>query len=497
MHAATRRAPPSVPTTTIVAALIAERRAVAEATSTTDHDPDTAPTPSTAEILSLAESRARSRGLSKVTPLDVRYAAQTLSTRLKPPNPFVDPVPENHADLTARLATLKASIESGHCRKPRVLSLCDSTGFVARAFADAGCDVAVVGLSPPEDDTLPYVVGDAATFVDAGVDLVVGQPPCTLLTNAGVVWLHRDPSRLPEMLNAADFFLRLMDADAPFVALENPKMHRYARAAIRGLRPTQYVHPWQFGHGETKSIGLFLRGLPPLHPERLVTGRAHVRASLPQSPQRSDLRSRTYLGLAAAMALQWVPVLAEWVRQQPPGTSSPSSSLTTFDLCARTAAASRHQAFDVTTTTAPDSTNPVHVPHVAERADGPSRWICPHGTPHLFETSTPSHTPACRNGRCVLHFRSFVDHRATALPPNATVSRQLASRAPHASRCPPPRRPHGAPAPGGCSAYRPLLRRTPPAAAPAGRARAVGRPLRHPPALTPRRVVGVGPSPPT
>ena len=135
------------------------------------------------------------------------------------------------------------------------------------------------------------------------------------------------------MHGGAKFFKRLLDADAPFVVLENPAMHRYATAAIGGLRPSQYIHPFEHGHGETKSIGLYADGLPLLQATKLVTGRTHVRASLPQSPQRSAIHGRTYLGVAAAMATQWTPVFAQHVGELLAGIRSKDNSLSAFDLC--------------------------------------------------------------------------------------------------------------------------------------------------------------------
>ena len=180
---------------------------------------------------------------------------------------------------------------------------------------------------------MPHIMGDASDFVDAGFDLVLGQPPCTFLCNAGVVWLHRDPNRFLDMHRGAKFFKRLLDADAPFVALENPAMHRYATAAIGGLRPSQYIHPFEHGHGETKSMGIYADGLPLLLATKLVTDRTHLRASLPQSPQRSAIRGRTYLGVAAAMAIQWTPVLAQHVATQNAGTRSHDDTRSAFDPC--------------------------------------------------------------------------------------------------------------------------------------------------------------------
>ena len=78
-------------------------------------------------------------------------------------------------------------------------------------------------------------MGGASDFIDAGFDFIIGQPPCTFLCNAGVVWLHRDPNRFLGMHRGAKFFKRLLDTDATFVALENPAMHRYATAAIGAM----------------------------------------------------------------------------------------------------------------------------------------------------------------------------------------------------------------------------------------------------------------------
>ena len=192
---------------------------------------------------------------------------------------------------------------------------------------------------PSEDPTMPHINGDASDFIDAGFDFIIGQPPCTFLCNAGVVWLHRDPNRFLDMHRGAKFFKRLLDADAPFVALENPAMHRYATAAIGGLWPSQYIHPFEHGHGETKSIGIYADGLPLLTVTNLMTGRTHVRASLPQSPQRSAIRGRTYIGVAAAMATQWTKVIAKHVGEDTEGIPSKDDSRSAFELCV--AAASR------------------------------------------------------------------------------------------------------------------------------------------------------------
>ena len=113
--------------------------------------------------------------------------------------------------------------------------------------------------------------------------------------------------------------------DGPFVAVENSKMHRYARALV-GVTPTQFVHPWQHGHGHTKPTALYLRNLPEIVPTQLEEGRLHALARLPPSADRSALRSRTYPGVAAAMATQWMPVLIDYLHHRVLGTRNCSAA---------------------------------------------------------------------------------------------------------------------------------------------------------------------------
>ena len=394
--------PPMVPTIAAIAALVAEQRTAELFASTTPMSP----APTIVDILKEAGRRARSRGAAQVTPLDVRHAAQLFApprASLVPPKPFVDPQPEHTEELPDLFEAVHATIDASGHRPPRVLSVGDATGIVANAFRRTGCDVVTIDRLPSEDPTMPHVMGDASDFVDAGFDLVVGQPPCTFLCNAGVVWLHRDPNRFLDMHRSAKFFKRLLDADAPFVALENPAMHRHATAAIGGLRPSQYIHPFEHGHGETKSIGIWADGLPLLLATKLVAGRAHLRASLPQSPQRSAIRGRTYLGVAAAMAIQWTPVLAQHVATQHAGIRSHDDTRSAFDLCVATAS-----RLDRALTVRPEHIDPegilravnITIPEEHDDTDadiaaaaltaadaktsGPRKpeWVCEHGRSH-------------------------------------------------------------------------------------------------------------------
>lgn len=139
---------------------------------------------------------------------------------------------------------------------------------------------------------------------------MVAHPPCTYLANSGVRWLYGgkgnvvDEARWKQMEAAAIFFKHLLESDISKVAIENPIMHRYATEII-GRKHDQIIQPWQFGHGETKATALWLKNLPPLVPTDIVEERKpRVHWESP-SPNRWRNRSRTYEGIAKAMAEQW------------------------------------------------------------------------------------------------------------------------------------------------------------------------------------------------
>lgn len=193
----------------------------------------------------------------------------------------------------------------------RVLVACEESGRVRDAFLARGHDAISCDILPTSSPG-PHIQDDVLRHL-AGWDLIIAHPPCTYLANSGVCWLHRDPARWKMLDEAAEFFLKLYDAPCDRVCVENPIMHKYARERIRGMRPTQIVQPWMFGHMEQKATGLFLRGLPPLEETNNVREammklpdnerqRLHY---LPPSKDRARLRSQTFAGIAAAMADQW------------------------------------------------------------------------------------------------------------------------------------------------------------------------------------------------
>lgn len=135
-------------------------------------------------------------------------------------------------------------------------------------------------------------------------DLVIAHPPCTFLTNSGVRWIASNPFRVTQVKAAAEFFLACYNANAKYVCVENPIMHKYGRQEVK-VEYTQIIQPWQFGHGETKATCLWLKNLPPLVPTKIVEGRkAKVHKTWGQGKGKL-LRSITYSGIAAAMAEQW------------------------------------------------------------------------------------------------------------------------------------------------------------------------------------------------
>lgn len=204
----------------------------------------------------------------------------------------------------------------------RVLIACEFSGIVRRAFTAAGFDTWSCDLLPAEDGSNHHYRGDVRDILLDGWDLlIVAHPPCTRLCNSGVRWLSKPPpgrthdDMQAELRDGAALFSDLWNAPIPRVAVENPIMHKHAKALIRNYAPpAQTVQPWQFGHGETKATCLWLRNLPALTPTKIVDGRTQRVARMPPGPDRWKERSRTFDGIAAAMADQWGALLREQIR---------------------------------------------------------------------------------------------------------------------------------------------------------------------------------------
>jgi len=193
----------------------------------------------------------------------------------------------------------------------KVLIACEYSGTVRDAFIARGHDAMSCDLLPT-DKKGPHHQGSVFDIIDQGWDLMVAHPPCTYLCNSGVCWLDKKEGRRDQMKAGAEFFKQLLEADIPHIAVENPIMHKYAKAII-GRGPDQIIQPWMFGHKEKKGTGLWLKGLPKLVPTTDLKDETDI---LPkrlqqrihwQSPgkDRWKVRSTTFKGIAKAMAKQW------------------------------------------------------------------------------------------------------------------------------------------------------------------------------------------------
>ena len=180
----------------------------------------------------------------------------------------------------------------------RVLIACEYSATVRDAFRAKGHEAWSCDLLPTDGDARWHVQGDVFDIITDGWDLMVAHPPCTHLSVSGARWFK---DKLVEQAEALDFVRRLLDASIPRIALENP----ISIISSRIRKPTQIIQPWQFGHGETKATCLWLKNLPPLVSTKVVDGREARVHKMAPSPDRWKERSRTYQGIADAMADQW------------------------------------------------------------------------------------------------------------------------------------------------------------------------------------------------
>jgi len=179
----------------------------------------------------------------------------------------------------------------------KILIACEFSGRVRDAFRYRGHDATSCDILDTEQQGQHYC-GDVLDILDDGWDLLIAFPPCTYLAVSGAKWF----SQRPEKQRSALWFVQfLMDAPVPRIAIENP----IGVISTRIRKPDQIIQPWMFGHGEVKSTCLWLKNLPYLNPTDIVTGREQWVHQASPGPNRSKDRSRTYSGIAEAMAAQW------------------------------------------------------------------------------------------------------------------------------------------------------------------------------------------------
>jgi hypothetical protein len=219
----------------------------------------------------------------------------------------------------------------------RVLVACEESQVVCKAFRERGheaysCDVLPCSGGHPEwhiqGDVLEVINGiiidkktgeyiaDGNHRLSTKWDIMIAHPPCTRLANSGVRWL-KERNLWRDLDYAVGFFAQIHEAPINKIAIENPIPHKYAREGFRyehgatlnwigGIgKYDQIIQPWQFGHGETKATCLWLKNLPKLEPTNIVEGREQRIHKMPPGADRAKERSKTFPGIAKAMAEQW------------------------------------------------------------------------------------------------------------------------------------------------------------------------------------------------
>ena len=190
-----------------------------------------------------------------------------------------------------------------------VLIACEESGIVRDAFRALGHNAWSCDLQPCSGDPEFHFQDDVRDVIREILwDFMIAHPPCTYLANSGVRWLWDEngemiTERWDDMEAGRSFFLDMLNAKIKKVCIENPISHYHARLP----RWSQLVQPWQFGDNFSKATCLWTRGLSPLVPSVLTEPAdvAHECHFMSPGPERQKLRSRTYPGIANAMALQW------------------------------------------------------------------------------------------------------------------------------------------------------------------------------------------------
>lgn len=179
----------------------------------------------------------------------------------------------------------------------RVLIACEYSATVREAFSKLGHDAWSCDILETE---IPgnHLQCDVREILGDGFDMMIAHPPCTHLAVSGARWFK---NKKVEQAEALEFVRLLLNAPIQRIALENP----ISIISSRIRKPDQVIQPWQFGHGETKATCLWLKNLPKLQPTNIVSGREQRIWKLPPGENRWKERSRTFEGIARAMANQW------------------------------------------------------------------------------------------------------------------------------------------------------------------------------------------------
>jgi len=192
-----------------------------------------------------------------------------------------------------------------------ILIACEHSGtvrdaFIKKSHAAISCDLL------PTDTPGPHYQGDVRDILYLDWDMIIAHPDCTYITNSGVCHLHTDEARWKKLDSACEFFKLFIDHPCEKKVIENPIPHKYAVERI-GQKYSQIIHPWQHGHPEKKATCLWVFGLPNLNESNNVKKEMEILPKnqqqrihyLPPSKDRWKIRSKTFDGIAEAMADQW------------------------------------------------------------------------------------------------------------------------------------------------------------------------------------------------
>ena len=204
----------------------------------------------------------------------------------------------------------------------KILIGCETSGTVREAFLKLGFDAWSCDVLPSDIPTNKHIQDDIRNVLecDDWDLLMVAHPPCTRLCNSGVRWLHNPPpgktktQMWTELEAGAELFSDLWNADIPHIAVENPVMHKHAKALIKNYQNfAQSVQPWQFGNDEAgldnqkKRTCFWLKNRPPLKPTGTLDGKTAKDDihKCPPSVDRWKIRSKFFPGMATAIAEQF------------------------------------------------------------------------------------------------------------------------------------------------------------------------------------------------
>lgn len=189
--------------------------------------------------------------------------------------------------------------------KLKVLVGCEFSQIVTNEFRKLGHDAYSCDILPTDGNSKYHIQDDVLNHLDDGFDLGIFHPNCQYLTISANKWFKESIDTNHERQYARDdavkFFMKLVNCNIPKVAIENP----IGVMSSLYRKPDQVLQPWMFGHGETKATCLWLKGLPKLEPTNIVPGREQRIHNLPKTDDRWKLRSKTFEGIAKAMATQW------------------------------------------------------------------------------------------------------------------------------------------------------------------------------------------------